>query len=112
MAGSICHSLVSAVALLCSSYDLCAGLRPFVPPTANLQRTLATRLPLWPQHWSFSSAVTTDSKVTVTHVTTDRQGNAGGAMFVVLGDASGRLYFFTADGNLLYEHDTGDCRSG
>jgi hypothetical protein len=33
-------------------------------------------------------------------------------MFVVLGDASGLLYFFTADGNLLYEHDTGERRSG
>jgi hypothetical protein len=112
MSDKMGHSTMSSAVLLHSSFHLYTGLRPFVPPTANLQRTLATRLPLWPQHWSFSSAVSTDRKVTVTHVITDRQSNAGGAMFAVLGDASGRLYFFTADGNLLYEHDTGECRSG
>lgn len=88
--------------LLCT-----AGMRSFVPPTGNLQRTLATRMPLWPQHWSFSSAVSADSKVTVSHVTTDRP-NSGSGMFVVLGDAAGRLYFFTAAGHLLFEHDTGN----
>lgn len=88
--------------LLCT-----AGMRSFVPPTGNLQRTLATRMPLWPQHWSFSSAVSADSKLTVSHVTTDRP-NSGSGMFVVLGDAGGRLYFFTAAGHLLFEHDTGN----
>jgi hypothetical protein len=83
-------------------------MRSFVPPTANLQRTLATQVPLWPHHWSFSSAVSADSKVTVSHVITDRAGGGGNGMFMVLGDAAGRLYFFTAAGHLLVEHDTGN----
>jgi hypothetical protein len=38
---------------------------------------------------------------------TDRGKFAGGPLYVVLGDQAGRLYFFTAEGHLLHEHDTG-----
>jgi hypothetical protein len=101
---SLCH--VCSVPRPC----LNAGMQPFLSPTANMQRTLATQAPLWPQHWSFASAVSADSKVTVSHAVTDRLGSGGSGMFVVLGDAAGRLYFFTAAGHLFFEHDTGDAQ--
>eukprot|EP00882_Tetradesmus_deserticola_P027746 GHRQ01030853.1.p1 GENE.GHRQ01030853.1~~GHRQ01030853.1.p1 ORF type:complete len:146 (-),score=18.24 GHRQ01030853.1:11-448(-) len=102
MHGIACHTF--AISFL--HFHFRAGLQAFVPTTANLQRALVTRTPLWPQHWSLLSAVSTDSKITVSHVLTDG-ASSGGTLFV-LGDASGRLYFFTAAGHLLREHDTGD----
>lgn len=39
---------------------------------------------------------------------TDRLGGIGSALFVVLGDAAGWLYFFTPAGHLLHEYNTGE----
>jgi len=38
---------------------------------------------------------------------TDRAGLAGAPLYLVVGDVDGRLYFFTTDGHLVQEYDTG-----
>lgn len=78
-----------------------------MPGTYNTQRLIARQPQLWPQHFAFLSAVAADSSVRCSHVMTDRGKLAGGPLYVVLGDQAGRLYFFTAEGHLLHEHDTG-----
>lgn len=81
--------------------------QPFIPQATNTQRTIATQASLWPQYWAFQSAVIAEDKVTATHVMTDRPAGAGGPWCIVLGDGAGRLYFFTPQGHLVFEHDTG-----
>ncbi|KAF8062075.1 hypothetical protein HT031_004335 [Scenedesmus sp. PABB004] len=80
-----------------------SGGGPFVPPTTNTRRTLATRAAAWPAHWAFAAAVAADALVTAAHVL--RGPDA--PLYVVAGDAAGWLYFFTPAGNLVHEHDTG-----
>lgn len=75
--------------------------------TYNTQRLIARQPQLWPHHFTFLSAVAADSSVRCSHVMTDRGKLAGGPLYVVLGDQAGRLYFFTSEGHLLHEHDTG-----
>jgi hypothetical protein len=79
----------------------------FLPSTANTQRLVARQPELWPQHFTFLSAVAADSSVTCSHVMTDRAKLAGRPLYLVLGDYAGRLYFFTQQGHLMHEYDTG-----
>eukprot|EP00775_Hariotina_reticulata_P007972 gene7972-8170_t len=80
------------------------AFQPFVPQTANTQRTLAHRSSLWPQFFGFLSVVSADAAITTTHIIADR---AGSPVYVALGDAAGWLYFFTPQGHLVYEYNTG-----
>lgn len=89
---------------------LYAGARSFVPQTGNTRRMLAARPSLWPQHWTFLSAVTADAPLTSAHVVI--RSASSGPRAVVLGDSVGRLYIFSPDGLLLHEYDAGVCRGG
>jgi hypothetical protein len=85
-----------------------AAAHGLLPGTANTQRLVARQSVLWPQHFTFLSAVSADNSVTCSHVMTDRSKLAGGPLYTVLGDQTGRLYFFTPQGYLLHEYDTGN----
>lgn len=85
----------------------CATAHGLLPGTANTQRLVARQSVLWPQHFTFLSAVSADNSVTCSHVMTDRAKLAGSPLYTVLGDQTGRLYFFTPQGHLLHEYDTG-----
>jgi hypothetical protein len=82
----------------------------FLPESSNTQRLVARQPELWPQHFAFLSAVAADASVACSHVMTDRSRLAGGALYLVLADQAGRLYFFTPQGQLLHEYDTGGRR--
>lgn len=79
----------------------------FLPESSNTQRLIARQPELWPQHFAFLSAVAADASVACSHVMTDRPRLAGGALYLVLADQAGQLYFFTPQGQLLHEYDTG-----
>lgn len=69
-------------------------------------KVLARFKAMFYDHFTLLAAVKADAEVTciyAMHKTTD-----GMSRYVVLGDAEGDLNFFSATGQLLYEHHTGD----
>lgn len=84
-----------------------ADQQPLLPLQYNLSRTIARRHATLSQHYSFLAAVQADAAITAVHSMVERQD--GLPCYIVIGDAVGRLYFFAPDGNLLYEHNSGEC---
>lgn len=78
-----------------------------LPSSSITQRLIARQPELWPHQFTFLSAVAADSSITCSHVLSNKAKHAGAPLYVVLGDQAGRLYFFTPQGTLLFEHDTG-----
>ena len=102
--------------------DAPAAAEPLVPPRggggASLQRALAAPPNEWADHFGLTAAVAADARVTAAAGLGlaaasgpglpggGGGGSAGGGLprQVVLGDAAGRLYFFSPDGGLLFEY--------
>ncbi len=72
----------------------------------DLRRTISRKLPVWTDYFTFVSAIRTDARVLCSTVI--KRTAESPARFLVVGDASGRLYFVNSAGDLAWEHNVGE----
>ena len=71
---------------------------------STFQKTVAQHRESFLDHLTLLAAVRADADVTAVKPMHDLQGLS---RFIVVGDAKGKLYFFTPQGHLLAEYHTG-----